>query len=119
MFFWLGANFSGFVGPNRTSIGIWARLIICIIPLSIDIAFSSLEANAVTRAGDANSDACSGKKAFGIIDLILLMISLFDFSTKKIGFFPFFSNFTANSINLFIGQCFFLYGFPCVIESPI
>ena len=46
-----GANFSELVGPNKTIIGILAKPIICIIPLSIDTAKSNLEAIAVTNAG--------------------------------------------------------------------
>ena len=46
-----GANFSESVGPNKTIIGILTNPIICITPLSIDIAKLNLEANAVTRAG--------------------------------------------------------------------
>ena len=60
----LGANFSEFVGPNKATVGVLARPIICIIPLSIDIAFSSLEAKAVTRAGEANLDSCSGNSVY-------------------------------------------------------
>ena len=45
-----GANFSEFVGPNKTIIGMSARPIICITPLSIETAWSSLEDKAVTKA---------------------------------------------------------------------
>ena len=45
--------------------GMLAKAIICITPLSIDTAVSNLEANAVTRAGQANSELISGKIAAG------------------------------------------------------
>ena len=64
-----GANFSESVGPNKTIIGILASPIICITPLSIDIAKFNLEANAVTRAGHAIFEWCSGNKALGNLDL--------------------------------------------------
>ena len=47
----------------------------CIIPLSIEIAIPSLEAKALTNAGDAKFDLCSGNNAFGTLDLISLIIS--------------------------------------------
>ena len=37
-----GANFSDFVGPNKTIIGTLDKDIICIIPLSIETAVSVL-----------------------------------------------------------------------------
>jgi len=49
-----GANFFEFVGPNKTIIGIFAKPIICIIPLSIDMAKFNLEESAVTKAGKDN-----------------------------------------------------------------
>ena len=115
----LGANFSELVGPNRTIIGTLAILIICIIPLSIDIAFSSLEDKAVTRAGPDNLDSCSGNNAWGISNLILLEIPLLSFSKKKTGVFLIVWIFFAKSIKFFKDQLFFLYSFPCVIEKPI
>ena len=42
------SKFSELVGPNNTIIGILAKEIMCIIPLSIEIAFSSLEDKALT-----------------------------------------------------------------------
>ena len=51
--------------PNKIIIGTSARPIICITPLSIVIARSSLAANAVTKAGQDNSDLISGNKADG------------------------------------------------------
>ena len=57
---YFGANFSELVGPNKIIIGIFAKAIICIIPLSIDTAVSSLEDKAVTKAGHANSELNSG-----------------------------------------------------------
>ena len=48
--FW--GKFLASVGPNKTIIGIFARPIMCIIPLSIDIAKFNLVVRAVTRAGD-------------------------------------------------------------------
>ena len=56
-----GANFSEFVGPNKTIMGISARAIICIIPLSIETAVFNLEAKAVTKAGQANLEANVGQ----------------------------------------------------------
>ena len=56
------ANFFESVGPNKTIIGVLANAIICIIPLSIDIAVSSLEDNAVTRAGQDNLELSSENK---------------------------------------------------------
>ena len=60
--FFFGANFSELVGPNNTTIGISARPIICITPLSIDTAWSNLEDRAVTKAGQDNSEFDSGNK---------------------------------------------------------
>ena len=60
-----GANFSEFVGPNKTIIGIFANAIICIIPLSIETARSNLEDRAVTKAGQDNLEFVSGKIADG------------------------------------------------------
>ena len=45
----LGANFFELVGPNKTIIGIFAKDIICIIPLSIETAMLSLAERAVTN----------------------------------------------------------------------
>ena len=59
------SKFLELVGPNNTTIGILAKDIICIIPLSIVIHFSSLLANAVTKAGQSKSDFSSGKIAPG------------------------------------------------------
>ena len=42
----------------------------CITPLSIEIPFLSLELKAVTRAGHAKSELCSGNSEFGTLDLI-------------------------------------------------
>ena len=62
---YFGANFSELVGPNKIIIGIFAKAIICIIPLSIDTAVFNLVANAVTNAGQANLEFNSGKIADG------------------------------------------------------
>jgi len=86
-FFSFGANFSELVGPKRSIIGTFDKLIICITPLSIDIAFSSLEDKAVTKAGLDKLDSCSGNSASGISNLILLATSLFNFSKKKLVFY--------------------------------
>ena len=61
----LGANFFEFVGPNKTIIGILAKAIICITPLSIETAIFNLEAKAVTKAGQDSLDLNSGKIAEG------------------------------------------------------
>ena len=53
------------VGPNKTIIGMFAKAIICIIPLSIETAASSLADNAVTRAGQDNLELTSGNIAEG------------------------------------------------------
>ena len=45
--------------------GIFAKAIICIIPLSIETAVSSLADNAVTSAGQDNLELTSGKIAEG------------------------------------------------------
>ena len=57
----------------------------CIIPLSIVIAFSSLEVNAVTKAGQFIVELTSGKIAFVTSYLILFIKSLLSFSIKKTG----------------------------------
>ena len=61
----LGANFSEFVGPNKTYHWNITRPIICITPLSIETAWSNLEDKAVTNAGQVSSDLVSGNKAPG------------------------------------------------------
>ena len=60
-----GANLSELVGPNNTIIGILASPIICIMPLSIEIAKFNLEDNAVTKAGQEIFECSSGNKALG------------------------------------------------------
>ena len=65
MYLFFGANFSELVGPNKTIIGILAKDIMCIIPLSIDTAELSLEAKAVTKAGQASFEFNSGNIAAG------------------------------------------------------
>ena len=50
----LGENFFELVGPNSTVIGMFASPIICMIPLSMEIAFSNLFERAVT-SGDAET----------------------------------------------------------------
>ena len=65
MYEFFGANFSEFVGPNNTIMGIFAKLIMCIIPLSIDTAIFNLDDNAVTKAGHANLEFNSGNIAAG------------------------------------------------------
>ena len=60
----------------------------CITPLSIEIPFLSLELNAVTKAGQAKSELCSGNNEFGTLDLILLIIfHYFLFLQKKLEFY--------------------------------
>ena len=84
-----GANFSEFVGPNKTIIGIFAKDIICIIPLSIDTAVFNLDASAVTNAGQASLEFCSGNIAEGTWFLIFSINSILSFSIKKTGIFFF------------------------------
>ncbi len=79
----MGANFSELVGPNKTTIGTLDKAIICITPLSIDIAHSNRDDKAVTKAGLEKLDFSSGIIACGISDLILLEISILFFSKKK------------------------------------
>ncbi len=62
---YFGANFRESVGPNSNIIGILARDIICITPLSMDTAVFNLDAKAVTRAGQDNLEFSSGNKAAG------------------------------------------------------
>jgi len=57
----------------------------CIIPLSIEIAKSSLLAKQVINAGEDKFVSCSGKSEFGTNNLILFFNSLFFFSIKKTG----------------------------------
>ena len=82
-----GANFSELVGPNKTIIGIFASPIMCITPLSIDTAWSNLDDNAVTKAGQDNSDVDSGNKAPGTWFLIFSIMCSWFFSIKKTGIF--------------------------------
>ena len=63
VFFFFGENFFELVGPNNTIIGILDKAIICIIPLSIDMALSNLSDKAVTKAGQDKSESSSGNKA--------------------------------------------------------
>ena len=93
-----GANFSESVGPNKTIIGMFARLIICIIPLSIVIASSSLEERAVTNAGQDMFEWCSGKRALGSFDLIISFNAVSFFSIKKTGTLFFISDLFASEI---------------------
>ena len=58
-----GANFCELVGPNKTIIGVLAKAIICIIPLSIDTALLNLDAKAVTKAGQDIFELNSGNLA--------------------------------------------------------
>ena len=66
----MGANFSESVGPNKLTIGTLLRASICMIPLSIDIAKSSLVPRHVTKAGELRDVSCSGNTADGIEFLI-------------------------------------------------
>ncbi len=59
---YFGANFSELVVPNKIILGIFAKAIICIIPLSIVIAKSNLFPRQTTKAGDDRFDSCSGKR---------------------------------------------------------
>ena len=65
--------------------GILAKAIICITPLSIDTAVSNLEAKAVTRAGQGIFEFNSGKIAEGTWFLIFSIKSISFFSIKKTG----------------------------------
>ena len=81
----LGANFFELVGPKRTIIGILARPIMCIIPLSIEIAFSNLVDKALTSGGPDKVVSNSGNKTLFSLFLILSINSIFSFSIKKTG----------------------------------
>ena len=96
----LGANFFEFVGPNKTIIGILAKDIICIIPLSIDTAVFNLEAKAVTKAGHDNSELSSGNNAEGTWFLIFSINSILFFSIKKTGILFLESILLASAVNL-------------------
>ena len=108
----LGANFSEFVGPNKTTIGILAKANICIIPLSIDTAIFNLDAKAVTNAGHENFEFISGKIADGTWLLIFSIKSILSFSIKKTGILFFEVTLLAKAVNLNIDQLFFLYSLP-------
>ena len=66
----LGENLSELVGPNKTIIGTLASEIMCITPLSIEMALSNLFDNAVTRTGEECEVSFSGKIALGTECLI-------------------------------------------------
>ena len=85
----MGANLFEFVGPNKTIIGMLAKLIMCIIPLSIDIALSSLVDKAVTKGGPDKDDTLSGNIALLIFFLILRIISVSFFQQKILVFYFF------------------------------
>ena len=90
----------------------------CIIPLSIEIALSSLDESAVTSGGPDSWESNSGNIALLISLFILWINSKLFFSIKKTGFL--FNNeiFLATLINFSIGQLFFLYSLPWVTEKP-
>ena len=59
----------------------------CITPLSIEIAWSNLDDNAVTSAGHASSEFVSGNRAEGTWFLIFSIICSWFFSIKKLVFY--------------------------------
>ena len=63
--------------------GTFARPIICIIPLSIEIAKSNLRAKAVTKAGQAKGESTSG-----IItdETFFLILSIQSFCSRNVEF---------------------------------
>jgi len=67
------------VGPKRTIMGIFPNDNICIIPLSMEIAKSSLFPKLVTKAGEDKFVSCSGKSDSGINVVIFFFNSLFFF----------------------------------------
>ena len=87
----------------------------CIIPLSIETAVSSLEDSAVTKAGQAKFEFSSGNNALGTWFLIFSIKSILFFSIKKTGVLFFDVILFAKAVNLKIDQLFFLYSFPLVI----
>ena len=74
------------MGPNSTIIGMSANPIMCIIPLSIEIAFSNRFERAVTSGGPDKLDSNSGISTFLISLVILLIKSKLFLSIKKTGF---------------------------------
>ena len=81
--FIFGANFFELVGPNKTIIGMSAKPIICIIPLSIDMALSNLFERALTNGGPDKEDMLSGKIAKLTSFFIFEIISVSFLSIKK------------------------------------
>jgi len=79
----------------------------CIIPLSIEIAKSSLLPKQVTNVGDDNLLSCSGNIALGINSLILFFSSLFFFSIKKTGILFLSFNLLYKMTTLINGHSFF------------
>ncbi len=74
-----GANFSESVGPNKEMIGTLLNESVCMIPLSIVMARSSLDPRQVTKAGESRDVSCSGNRAEGIEFLILFFSSWYFF----------------------------------------
>ena len=91
---------SELVGPNKTIIGIFARDIMCITPLSIETAWSNLQDSAVTKAGQESSEFVSGNKAFGTWFLIFSIMCSWFFSIKKTGILFLIKDLFASEINL-------------------
>ena len=98
-----GANFSELVGPNKTINGILDMLNICIIPLSIETAFSNLSPKAVTKAGQEISVSNSGIIEFGTSVFNFSNYLMLVFSMKKTGILFFFKILLAKIIKLLIG----------------
>ena len=78
----------------------FAKDIICIIPLSIDTAVFNLEAKAVTKAGQDKFEFSSGNIADGTWFLIFSIKSNLFFSIKKTGTLFFESILLASEVNL-------------------
>ena len=74
-FLYFGANFSESVGPNKEIIGTLLNESICMIPLSIVMARSSLVPRQVTKGGESRDVSCSGNSEVGIEFLILFLSS--------------------------------------------
>ena len=72
----------------------------CIIPLSIDIALSSLDDKAVISAGQASLDFSSGNNAEGTWFFIFSINSILFFSIKNTGILFLESILLAKDVNL-------------------
>jgi len=103
-----GENFLALVGPNKEMIGTLLNDNICMTPLSIVIAKSSLVPRQVTKAGELREVSYSGNKADGMEFLIFIFSSSYFFSIKKTGILLFLTNSSDSFITLLKGHSFFL-----------